>query len=72
MEIQAVTVTGRSPMIDRGRESDQGAGLLAIRHPYLQSFLNAATWALSRVDVVRFLHIARFSEVSQWIPSDRS
>lgn len=72
MEIEAVTVTGRSQMIERGREFDEWAELLVTRHPYLKSFAEAATCALFRVDVVRFLHVARFQEVSQWIPNTHS
>jgi len=72
MEIEAVTVTGRSQMIERGGDFDQWAGLLIARHPYLKSFVKAATCALFRVDVARFLHVARFQEVSQWIPTARS
>ncbi|MEN8803311.1 MAG: hypothetical protein ABF297_15185 [Thiogranum sp.] len=72
MEIEAVTVTGRSQMIERGPEFDKWAELLVTRHSYLKSFVNAPTCALFRVDVVRFLHVARFQEVSQWIPGSRS
>lgn len=72
MEIEAVTVTGRSQLIERGGEFDQWAGLLVRRHPYLESFVKAPTCALFRVDVVRFLHVARFQEVSQWIPGAHS
>ena len=35
MEIEAVTVTGRSQMIARGPEFDKWAELLVTRHPYL-------------------------------------
>ncbi len=72
MEIEAVTITGRAQMIARGGEFDRWAELLIARHPYLKSFVNADSCALFRVDVVRFLHVARFQEVSQWIPGDRS
>jgi uncharacterized protein YhbP (UPF0306 family) len=72
MEIEAVTVTGRSQLIERGGEFDGWAGLLIARHPYLKSFVQAATCALFRVDVMRFLHVARFQEVSQWIPGSHS
>ena len=72
MEIEAVTVTGRSQLIERGGEFDQWAELLVTRHPYLNSFVKAPTCALFRVDVVRFLHVARFQEVSQWIPDPSS
>lgn len=72
MEIEALTVTGRSQMIERGAEFDRWSGLLVGRHPYLKSFVNAATCALFRIDVARFLHVARFQEVNQWIPAARS
>ncbi len=72
MEIEAVTVTGRSQLIERGGEFDHWAGLLVSRHPYLESFVKAPTCALFRVDVVRFLHVARFQEVNQWIPDPHS
>lgn len=72
MEIEALTVTGRSQMIERGEEFDHWAGLLLTRHPYLKSFVKATTCALFRVDVVRFLHVTRLQEVSQWIPPARS
>jgi len=69
MEIEGVTVTGRSRRIERGEGFDRWAELLLARHPYLKSFLGAATCALFRVDVVRFLHVVRFQEVRQWIPA---
>jgi len=70
MEIEAVTVTGRSQMIERGAEFERWSALLIARHPYLKSFVNAASCALFRVDVVRFLHVGRFQEVNQWLPGD--
>jgi hypothetical protein len=70
MEIEAVTATGRAQLVDRGPEFDQWADLLVSRHAYLESFVKAATCALFRIDVVRFLHVTRFQEVRQWIPTD--
>ena len=72
MEIEAVTATGRSHLIQRGDEFDELAELLIARHPSLKSFLQAATCALFRVDIVRFFHVVRFQEVHQWIPPDHS
>ena len=68
MQIEAVTATGRSQLVQRGREFDRWAELLVSRHPYLKSFIAAPSCALFRVDVVRYLHVVRFQEVSQWIP----
>jgi uncharacterized protein YhbP (UPF0306 family) len=72
MEIEAVTVTGRARLIERGAEFDQWAELLVQRHPYLESFVHAATCALFCIDIVRFLHVVRFQEVCQWIPESHS
>lgn len=72
MNVEAVTATGRSQLIARGREFDELAELLLSRHPYLSSFLRAETCALFRVDIVRFLHVVRFQEVTQWIPTAHS
>jgi nitroimidazol reductase NimA-like FMN-containing flavoprotein (pyridoxamine 5'-phosphate oxidase superfamily) len=69
MEIEAVTATGRAHEIERGAEYDHWAELLVTRHAYLKSFVTADTCALFRVDLVRFLHVVRFQEVSQWIPT---
>jgi nitroimidazol reductase NimA-like FMN-containing flavoprotein (pyridoxamine 5'-phosphate oxidase superfamily) len=69
MKVGAVTVTGRAHLVDAGPEFDRWAELLVTRHPYLTSFVRAPSTALFRVDVVRFLHVTRFQEVHQWIPS---
>ena len=70
MEIEVVTVTGRSDMIERGSEFTRWAKLLVGRHPYLKSFVDEETHALFRVNVARYQHVARFQEVNQWIPVD--
>jgi len=72
MEIEAVTVTGNAHLVERGDGFDRWARLLIARHPYLKSFSKAATSALFQVDVIRFLHVVRFQEVCQWIPTAHS
>lgn len=70
MQIEAVTVTGTATRVDQGPAFDRWADLLASRHPYLKPFVRSASSALFRVDVVRYLHVARFQEVRQWVPTD--
>ena len=72
MEAEAVTATGRAELIARGLEFDQWADLLVSRHSSLMPFVRAETCALFRVDIVRFLHVARFQEVNQWVPTAHS
>jgi uncharacterized protein YhbP (UPF0306 family) len=66
--VDAVTLTGKATQIPSGADYTRGVGLLKSRHPYMAHFLDAASTALFRIDVVRFLHVTRFQEVSQWIP----
>jgi nitroimidazol reductase NimA-like FMN-containing flavoprotein (pyridoxamine 5'-phosphate oxidase superfamily) len=69
MQVEAVTITGRAKQLEPGPEFDRWARLLTARHPYLQSFVQAPSTALFRIAAVRFLHVTRFQEVSQWIPT---
>jgi hypothetical protein len=68
MDLEAVTVTGKALRIESGDDFPYWAGLLTGRHAYLAHFVRAPTCALYRIDVVRFLHVTRFQEVSQWLP----
>jgi uncharacterized protein YhbP (UPF0306 family) len=72
MEIEAVTATGHTHLLEHGAEFEQWASLLVARHGYLAPFVRAETCALFRIDVVRFLHVVRFQEVCQWVPTGDS
>ncbi|MDZ7333266.1 MAG: pyridoxamine 5'-phosphate oxidase family protein [candidate division KSB1 bacterium] len=67
-QVEAVTITGKATEIRSGRDYEQGIARLKSRHPYLAGFLDSASTALFRIDVVRYFHVTRFQEVSQWIP----
>jgi len=69
MEVEAVTVTGRAQQVEDGQQFEEYARLLVERHPYLASFIDSPSTALFPVDTVRFLHVMRFQEVCQWIPT---
>lgn len=72
MDTEAVTVTGTARQVGDGEPFRRWSELLLSRHPYLKSFVHADSSALFRVDTVRFLHVMRFQEVSQWVPEPRS
>ena len=69
MKVGAVTVTGRAHDIEPGPAFEKWVRLYVERHPYMKSFIESPSTALFRVDVVRFLHVTRFQEVHQWIPT---
>lgn len=71
MMVEALTATGRAVEVARGADYDEYARLLTDRHPQLESFVKAASSALFGIDVFRFFHVARFQEVSQWVPRSR-
>jgi uncharacterized protein YhbP (UPF0306 family) len=66
--VSAVTATGHAAEITAGPERDLWHGRLLARHPYLKEFLGSPSCSLFLVEIVRYLHVARFQEVSQWVP----
>jgi uncharacterized protein YhbP (UPF0306 family) len=69
MEVEAVTATGRAFEVAPGSEFEQWSRLLTDRHPYLNTFVRSASCGLFRIDIVRYLHVTRFQEVRQWVPT---
>ena len=67
-QVDAVTITGKAVQIQAGTDYEKGIDMLKNRHPYLADFLESTSTALFRIDVVRYFHVTRFQEVSQWIP----
>jgi len=67
-EVEAVTITGKATQLRSGAEHDLGIELLRKRHSYLENFIKISSTALFKIDVVRYFHVVRFQEVSQWIP----
>jgi len=68
MEVEALTATGRAVEIPQGAEFERLAPLLIGRHPQLADFVNSPSCALFRIDVIRYFHVMRFQQVSQWAP----
>ena len=68
MDVEAVTATGRATLLEQGAEREKWASLLVARHDYLRQFVGSPSCALFRIEIIRFFHVARFQEVSQWRP----
>ena len=66
--VSAVTATGRAAELAPGPSRDHWQAELLARHPYLEEFLASPSCAIFLVDIVRYLHVVRFQEVSQWVP----
>jgi nitroimidazol reductase NimA-like FMN-containing flavoprotein (pyridoxamine 5'-phosphate oxidase superfamily) len=69
--VSAVTATGRAAELAPGPNRDHWQAELVARHPFLEEFLVSPSCAIFLVDIVRYLHVVRFQEVSQWIPRAR-
>ena len=68
MSVEALTATGRATLLDDEADCEPWARLLVARHHYLEGFVRAPSSAMFRIDIVRFIHVARFQEVRQWTP----
>jgi nitroimidazol reductase NimA-like FMN-containing flavoprotein (pyridoxamine 5'-phosphate oxidase superfamily) len=68
MEVEALTATGRAVQIPQGEEFERLAPMLIGRHPQLADFVNSPSCAVFRIDIVRYFHVTRFQQVSQWAP----
>jgi hypothetical protein len=68
MKVEALTATGKATEVRRGSDFDAYSRLLIGRHPQLESFVNASSCALFRINIFRFFHVTRFQEVGQWVP----
>lgn len=69
MKIEGITATGRARLLEDPGERDTAGRFLAARHSYLSRFVRSESCGLFRVDIVRFLHVCRFQEVRQWVPT---
>lgn len=72
MDVEAVTATGRAHEVATAPDIEHWSRLLIDRHPYLETFVRADSSGLFRLDITRYLHVARFQEVRQWVPGRRT
>ena len=63
-EAIAVTITGRSRMLE-GKERDDAAKRYLAVHPYLEDFIRSETCALFRVEVEVYYLVEKFQKVSE-------
>jgi hypothetical protein len=68
MAIEAVTATGLAIRLEMGSERDAWLVRLSERHSYMGGFFSSPSCALFLIDIVRFFHVGRFQEVSEWVP----
>ena len=68
-KISAVTVTGRSRILEDPNESEKWSKLLLAKHPYLKSFVKTPSTSLVLIKVYRYFYVRRFQEVSEWNPN---
>ncbi len=67
-KVEAITATGQARMLRPGAERKIAERSLVHRHPQLKPFVSAPTCAIFELKIVRYLHVIRFQEVSQWLP----
>ncbi len=55
--VEAVTVTGRAGILERGLDYERCLHRLSDRHRHLRSFFQAPTTPLVSIDVIQYLHV---------------
>jgi nitroimidazol reductase NimA-like FMN-containing flavoprotein (pyridoxamine 5'-phosphate oxidase superfamily) len=66
LQAEAVTVIGLARSILPGKQWEALAGHFLHKHPDLTEFVRSPTSALVLVAVMRYIHVGRFQEVSEW------
>ncbi len=69
--ISAVTVTGKSRILNDEVELNHWKNILTLKHPYLKTFVDAPSTAVILIDVYRYFLVRRFQEVSEWNPNQK-
>ena len=67
MSIQSLTATGQAHKIENlSPEYKKFYKLLIKRHFYLKEFMESPSCSIFSINVVRYFHVIRFQEVSEW------
>jgi nitroimidazol reductase NimA-like FMN-containing flavoprotein (pyridoxamine 5'-phosphate oxidase superfamily) len=63
---EALTIQGKAYPVRKGRKRTELAGVLAGKHPDLESFINSADTALVIVEAEYCVHVDSFQKVTEW------
>ncbi len=68
-EISAMTVTGSAAALTDEKEIETWAGVLTMKHPYLNNFVRTPSTGLVLIKVDSYFYVRRFQEVFEWSPN---
>lgn len=67
MHIESITATGQAHQIKlESLEYKKFFKILMKRHSYLKEFIESPSCCIFSINVVRYFHVIRFQEVSEW------
>ncbi len=66
--IDALTATGRAIMLSNVGEIETCKQDLILRHPHMHEFIDSPNNAYFRIQIQRYLHVTRLSQVNEWFP----
>lgn len=67
-EISALTIIGKGKILSDENEICKWATLLTEKHPNLNTFVKSSSTAIIRIDVVKYLYVKKFQEMTEWDP----
>lgn len=67
--IDALTATGQVVRLTKLDEIEKSKKALMQKHPQMHAFIDSPNNAFFRIQIQRYLHVTRLSEVNEWFPS---
>jgi nitroimidazol reductase NimA-like FMN-containing flavoprotein (pyridoxamine 5'-phosphate oxidase superfamily) len=66
--IDALTATGRAIRLSKEEEIETCKQDLIQKHPHMHEFIDSPNNAYFRIQIQRYVHVTRLSEVNEWFP----
>ncbi len=72
MQVEAITAMGIATQLEKNELNKPIIDFLTAKHPYLSNMLNAESFVLFKMQVLRYFYVTRFQEVMEWAPPQNS
>ncbi len=66
--IDALTATGQAVRLSKVDDIETTKKALMQKHPHMHEFFDSPNNAFFRIQIHRYLHVTRLSEVNEWFP----
>ncbi|MDJ0805840.1 MAG: pyridoxamine 5'-phosphate oxidase family protein [Gammaproteobacteria bacterium] len=68
----ALTATGRAILLSKQADIATSKQSLLNKHPHMHGFIDSPNNAYFRIQIQRYVHVTRLSDVNEWFPPEWS